>query len=63
MSNILNPEFKYNNSVSTDIRATFARARREQAGPALIIAQDLRSINHGHLAVRDFLTVRTGESK
>jgi hypothetical protein len=27
--NILDPRFKYTNSASTDIRKTFARARRE----------------------------------
>lgn len=28
--NILDPKFKYVNAASTDIRKTFARARREQ---------------------------------
>lgn len=28
--NILDPRFKYTNSVATDVRKTFARIRREQ---------------------------------
>jgi hypothetical protein len=30
MKSILDPRFKYTNSVDTDLRKTFARVRREQ---------------------------------
>ena len=34
MKSILDPSFRYTPSVSTDLRKTFARLRREQRGKA-----------------------------
>jgi hypothetical protein len=33
MKSILDPSFRYSNSVETDLRKTFARVRREQRTP------------------------------
>jgi hypothetical protein len=35
VKSILDPTFKYKNSAETDLRATFARVRREQAAAKL----------------------------
>lgn len=40
MKSILDPTFRYTPSVSTDIRKTFAKARRQQARDAEAEARD-----------------------
>lgn len=45
MKSILDPSFRYTNSVETDLRKTFARVRREQKAAAIQQASERAAAN------------------
>ncbi len=45
--NILNPKFRYTNAASTNIKATFARVRREQQEAKRLMDAKVTTLPHG----------------
>ena len=54
---ILDPDFKYRNSASTDVRKTFERIRREQR----LTDQPARSIDNEHHGAKVVATIGQGQ--